>query len=381
MAWHHGNRHGNALGGAEQDIRGRIAAAWNAGWQPVELVRQVRRSTDMATTRLALVAISADHARRDPSTLDTRWIAQLAEMQLPRVESATGWIEAWAAAEGIEWPGPAAAALALLDALATIRPLPILIPPPGADRVTTIDLTAHSNDPILKRVRALLAQAESTNFEAEAETFTAKAQELMARHAIDMAMVAANSRHSERPDTIRIPIDDPYVSGKSLLLQFVAEASRCRAVFHPGFAISSVVGFPGDLAATETLFTSLLIQVQVAMQAAAASAAAGTRSRSRSFRSAFLLAYAHRIAERLAEINARVMADAEAEIGRSILPVLAKRSSVVDDSVGELFGRLTSSPRRRDIDPAGWASGRSAADRARLNRGDLTERAPALETR
>ena len=100
---------------------------------------------------------------------------------------------------------------------------------------------------MLDRVRALLAQAESTTFEAEAETFTAKAQQLMTRHAIDMAMVSAGSRRAERPDTIRIAIDDPYLAAKSLLLQLVAASSRCRAVFHQRFAMSSVVGFAADL--------------------------------------------------------------------------------------------------------------------------------------
>jgi hypothetical protein len=342
-----------------------VAAAWNAGWQPTELARQVRRTADAITARLALVAISADHAARAPSTLDPRWIAQLTELHLPAVTASAGWIEAWARGERLPWPATIRAAVALVDSLATIAPLPILIPPPGArtERETIIDLTAHSDDPILKRVRALLAQAESTTYEAEAESFTAKAQELMTRHAIDAAMLATDARRSERPGTIRIPIDEPYVNGKSLFLHVVAASSRCRAVFHPRFAMSSVIGFGGDLAATETLFTSLLIQAQVAMHA--------STKRSRSFRSAFLLAYANRIAERLAEINAHVVADAEAETGRSILPVLAARSSLIDETMSEMFGRVTTSARRRDIDAEGWESGRRAADRARLNTGEV----------
>ena len=56
--------------------------------------------------------------------------------------------------------------------------------------------------------------------------------------------------------------------------------------------MSAVVGFAADVAATEVLFTSLLVQAQTAMQAAAATAPAGARTRSRSFRSAFLVAYA-----------------------------------------------------------------------------------------
>ncbi|MGO9874343.1 MAG: DUF2786 domain-containing protein [Acidimicrobiia bacterium] len=370
---------------AERQVRRMVAAAWNGGWQPLELARQVRRATDAVTARLALVAIAADHAVRAESTLDSRWVEQLGELDLPAVAAGTALLAAWARDEQLTWPEQVRSVVALLQSLAAISVIQILIPPPGAgsDHEAIIDLTSKADDPMLNRVRALLAQAESTNYQAEAEAFTAKAQELMTRHAIDMAMVSTSTRRSERPATIRIPIDEPYVDAKSLLLQIVAENSRCRAAFHQRFAMSSVVGFADDLNATETLFTSLLVQAQVAMHAAATSAPPGTRTRSRSFRAAFLLAYAERVAERLAEINSYVVADAEAESGQAILPVLAARSSLVDATVAEIFGQLTTSAVRGGHDPAGWASGHMAADRAQLSFGglaqaDLTFSDPAL---
>lgn len=365
---------------AERQILRKVGAAWNAGWQPMEVARQVRRTTDAVTAKLALVAIAADHARRRASTLDTRWVAQLIALDLPPDPAGNAWLAEWARHVQLTRREQVRSVVALLQSLATISPIPILIPPPGAraGHDTIIDLASKANDPMLDRVRALLAQAESTKYEAEAETFTAKAQELMTRHAIDMAMVSASAQRSEQPGTIRIPIDEPYVDAKSLLLQFVAESSRCQAVFHQRFAMSSVVGFADDLDATETLFTSLLVQAQVAMHAAATSAPPGTRTRSRSFRSAFLMAYAQRVAERLAEINRYVVADAEAETGRSILPVLAARSSLVDATVGEMFGRLGTTAVRGGLDAAGWASGHMAADRAQLNFGDLAQPIPTL---
>jgi hypothetical protein len=84
------------------------------------------------------------------------------------------------------------------------------------------------------------------------------------------------------------------------------------------------------------------------------------------------------VGERLAEINAHVVADAEAETGRSILPVLAARSSIVDATVGEIFPKLGTMRSRAGVDPAGWASGRMAADRAKLNSGDLTKPTRAI---
>jgi hypothetical protein len=365
---------------AERQVRRMVGAAWNGGWQPMELARQVRRATDAVTARLALVAIAADHAGRSGSTLDTRWVAQLGELDLPPVAAGDAWLATWAHDERLTWPEPVRSVVALVQSLAAISVIQILIPPPGAGtgHDAIIDLTSKADDPMLNRVRALLAQAESTNYQAEAEAFTAKAQELMTRHAIDMAMVSTSTRRSEQPATIRLPLDEPYVDAKSLLLQIVAENSRCRAVFHQRFAMSSIVGFADDLNATETLFTSLLVQAQVAMHAAATSAPPGTRTRSRSFRAAFLMAYAERVAERLAEINTYVVADAEAERGQAILPVLAARSSLVDATVAEIFGQLTTTAVRGGHDPAGWASGHTAADRAQLNFGDLAQPDPPL---
>ena len=350
-----------------------IGAIWRSGWQPTEVARQVLRTTSPPIGRLALVAIAADHTNRSTATLDPRWITQLDALDLPRVEASTGWLGAWAEREQMPWSELVETAVALLKSLASLSGLPILIPPPGtrADPDTRIDLTARTNDPMLNRVRALLALAESTTFDAEAEAFTAKAQELMTRHAIDSALVSAGRDRSERPLTIRVALDDPYVAAKSQLLHHVAKHSRCVSVHLRRYAMSSVTGFAGDVAASELLFTSLLVQAQTAMHTAAATAPAGAPARSRSFRSAFLFAYAHRIGERLAEINAGVIKRAEAETSRSILPVLAARSSVVDATVAEMFGELSRSRARRGYDAAGWASGRGAADRARLNSGGL----------
>ena len=360
-----------------------VGAIWRSGWQPTELARQVVRTTSPPVGRLVLVAIAADHANRRAATLDPRWIAKLDALDLPRVEAATGWLAAWAEREQVPWSELVEAAVALLRSLASLSGLPILIPPPGAhaDHDAHIDLTARTNDPMLNRVRALLALAESTTFDAEAEAFTAKAQELMTRHAIDSALVSAGSDRSERPLTIRVPLEDPYVDAKSQLLHHVAKHSRCVSVYLRRYAMSSVTGFAGDVAASEMLFTSLLVQAQTAMHTAAAAAPAGARARSRSFRSAFLFAYAHRIGERLAEINAGVIKRAEVESSRSILPVLAARSSVVDATVAEMFGELSRSRVKRGYDADGWASGRGAADRARLNTGGLPapQRVPARQ--
>ncbi len=269
----------------------------------------------------------------------------------------------------------------MVDALATLGlpPLDPVLPPPGSGPSGAARASAGAgsagatNDPVLERIRALLAKAESTTFEAEALAFTAKAQELMTRHAIDAALLdAGRVADRDAPVTIRVPIDPPYADAKSWLLQVVAEAGRCRAVFHNRLDLSSLVGFADDVASVELLFTSLLVQAQTALSQAARHAPAGTRVRSQGYRSAFLLSFSDRIGERLREINDEVFATVEAEQGGAFLPALRSRLDEVDDAVTDRFGELASGRVRGGYDAAGWSGGRLAADNAQLAFADVT---------
>lgn len=365
------------VGAAEQATLVRLmAAAWSRGWQPAEVVRHVRRTCGAAAAGLAALVIGVDHADRAADTLDPRWVAQLETLDLSPVDPVSGWLADWVEC-GRTARHDAIAGVTMLELCLTLLvPLPIIVPPPGAQRGFVSTSSAPSNDPMLNRVRALLAQAESTNFEAEAETFTAKAQELMTRHAIDAVALqqgarGSGSRGSEAPITIRIGIDDPYLKAKTVLLACVAKHSRCRTVIHGSLGIASIVGLADDVSATEILFTSLLVQVQTAMRSAAANSRPGAYERKRAFRASFVIAYAYRIGERLAAINAAIIADVETETHQSLMPVLAARSALVDAAVDEMFGKLRPMSSRIGIDGAGWESGRLAADRARLNSGDL----------
>ena len=117
---------------------------------------------------------------------------------------------------------------------------------------------------VLEKVRGLLAKAESTEFEDEADALTAKAQELMARYSIDQAMVARET-DSEEPSGRRIGVDDPYAQGKANLLAVIAGANRCRSVWLASYGFSTVVGFAGDIDIVEVLYLSLLVQATRAM--------------------------------------------------------------------------------------------------------------------
>jgi hypothetical protein len=372
-----------------------LSRMWDGGWLPGELIREVKRATSANGERLAARAVAADHAGRDPSTLHPDWRRHVEQLGLPSDISSRRWLLSPSLVESfttrLDWPDVIELASSITFALCNLTRLDEVIPPPGAETASRsiADLSSQAADPILTKVRQLLAQAESTNFDAEAETFTAKAQELMARHAIDAAVVWDRQERTEEPITIRIAIDDPYVEAKNLLITVVAEASQCRAVIHTRYHLASLVGFESDLVWCETLYTSLLVQAQRELARAGATDRAGGRRRSRSFRSSFLTAYAHRIGERLDDVNAHVQDTAadvasldnlDGDIGptttaspaaSTLLPVLASRRAAVDDAVDARFGALTAGPSRRVGDAAGWNAGRQAADRAHLARGDL----------
>jgi hypothetical protein len=233
-------------------------------------------------------------------------------------------------------------------------------------------MSTHPDDAWLRRVQALLAKAESTEFPAEAETLLAKAQELMARHAIDEAMLQAAGGRADEIVSEPVDLPSPYAGPKASLLCRVAEANGCRAVIvrsaGGGQRRCVLVGHRADIDRATTLFAAL------ALHAAreALRSPVPPYDTPRRFRHAFLLAFANRIGERLAEAArvARVQAEQEAAgrdaaSGSEMAVVLADRSDAVERAIEEQF------PRVRVVRPqassfAGARSGRAAADGAAL---------------
>ncbi len=356
-----------------------VQSAWTFGWQPLDLVHVLLRRTS-ASHRSILVAAMATERSALESTgrgdrVDGRWDAQLERINaVSEPESTTTRLFA---AVAINDPAKLTAEVAqVVDIIAVIVTLPKLerlMPPPGeahpnATRspASATNVTAsHLDAKVLARVRALLAKAESTTFDEEADALTSKAQELMARHAIDLAMLDASAPTHGAPTARRIHLDDPYVDAKSTLLAVVASENRCQAVFTPGFGFSTVFGFDADIDIVELLFTSLLTQATSAMVAADKQVDRSGRSRTRSFRQSFLIAFAYRIGERLREATAHAAEQAAEDLGDSFLPVLATRAAQVESLVAETFPK-TRTKRQSISNSDGWHAGRAAADKASL---------------
>jgi hypothetical protein len=223
----------------------------------------------------------------------------------------------------------------------------------------------------MRRIRSLLAKAESTVFPEEADALTAKAQELMAAHAIDEALLAADPGVGSRSAGVterRLHLEPPYLDAKMHLVTAVAGANGVRSAWFSSYGIAVLVGAPADLDAVELLSTSLLVQAGRAM--AAAGRLGDPHARSRGFRRAFLLAYAVRVGERLAESRRTATTEATtaaAARGTDLAPVLRSREAAVAEAFDELFPRLRTR-RTATVDRTGWLTGRAAADTADLRR-------------
>ncbi|MEU8138308.1 DUF2786 domain-containing protein [Streptodolium elevatio] len=381
----------------------RVAAGcWARGWQPADVVRMVDRAfADERPAdrhvRIAVDVVAAAQRRESAAAGGPRWQRQIRELDA----------DVWWDGDDTYLPGLAArmnvtrftCAGYVLEVLRVLARLPGIVPlhaeaaepgpRHGADPAAANGRGTGAEPPrMLGRIRALLAKAESTEFPEEAEALSAKAQELMARHSIDEALLAAGpgAGPGVRPTAVRVGVDAPYDEAKAMLLDAVAEANRCRTVWSPDFGFSTVIGFDTDVDAVELLYTSLLVQATAAMTRAGGRSRGGrNRSGSRDFRQSFLIAYAGRIGERLsaaalrAEREAAREAAAGAGAGRvdadgaaspagsddALLPVLAARDVAVREAAEEMFPNLTTH-RVRIRDEEGWIHGKAAADRARL---------------
>ena len=243
----------------------------------------------------------------------------------------------------------------------------------------------------LDTVRKLLAKAERAATPDEAQSYTAKAVELMVRHGIDEALVAAahgrGSRGSPGGDEIgtsHIAVSDPYSAGKARLLAWTASAMRCRAVLHEvgggRVAAVTVLGFAADRARVELLYTSLLLQTGRQMAVLRPPVAGESVA---AYRRSWLHGFAVRVHRRLIEAEEAAAADAAwaadgsarsedsgapaSAAVTSVALVLAERSDQVSRAYAEMFPHLGRA-RRSTLSGSGYAAGERAGIRADLGR-------------
>ena len=248
---------------------------------------------------------------------------------------------------------------------------------------------------VAEKVRKLLAQAEDpAATPEEAQTFTAKAQQLMTKYAIDLAMIT----DAERIDRVverGWRIAGPYAAHKVSLVNAVSRANDCRAIYTSldgGARYIEVVGFPGDVEWVETLSASLVLQLTVVLGAAMRVKPA--RVHGRTFAVGFVEGFVQEVSARLHKARREAVAAADAERsraawpdeslfaskqsradGRSVELVLVAKARRVEDEFKVRFPGARSVSRYTRLSSwAGYAPGREAGRRANLARGSVGTR-------
>jgi len=196
-------------------------------------------------------------------------------------------------------------------------------------------------DPLLARVRKLLAKAENTGVTpAEAEALTAKAAELMAKYGIDRALLAADRPETDRPADRVIDVGNPWARVQAHLLCGLASALRCQCVILPRPGPGSrihIFGYSSDIERTDVLYTSLLVQM---WQGLAATQVPGWSRSPRAWRRSWLLGFAAAVIARVRaaedEATRRATAPAAGSGSRTSL-VLADRSLVIRHNIEQAY--------------------------------------------
>jgi hypothetical protein len=233
-------------------------------------------------------------------------------------------------------------------------------------------------DPLLARVRKLLAKAENAGVTpAEAQALTAKAAELMAKYGIDRALLAAERPETDRPADRVIDVGNPWARVQAHLLCGLASALRCQCVILPRPGPGSrihVFGFSSDIERTDVLYTSVLVQM---WQGLAAAQVPGWSANSRAWRRSWLLGFAAAVIARVRaaedEATRRATAPAAGSGSRTAL-VLADRTLVIRHNIEQAYPVTRTS--RVTYSGNGYGAGYTQGQRADIGTARL-RRSPA----
>lgn len=212
-----------------------------------------------------------------------------------------------------------------------------------------------------EKVALLLAKAEGTDNPAEAEAYTAKAEELMLKHGIEEAHVQAK-RPGAKADPIiieRIHIKGTYESATVTYGYAVAPSFHCKSYQsknqRDGGLFIWLVGHTSDVEQAAILVRSMLVQSEMAMrhwwENGGRERSGYDRSTKKLARRQFMFGFGNGVRERLREIHNRVVE--ESEPGTAL--VLFDRAKKVDYWVDEYltFGKN----RSRSLKGGSYAAG------------------------
>jgi hypothetical protein len=236
-------------------------------------------------------------------------------------------------------------------------------------------MTTPDNDRMLRKVRALLDLAENAAAtEEERNTAMATATEMMAKYGIDQAMANARGQIREEIIARRIDILNPYGYEKASLAAYIGDALNCQVVSHRfGTTYNGVtmIGYQNDVARTEMLYTSLLLQATRQIMDVRPEYSWPTPSETTRYRKNWFMAFAVRVGRRVLAIEiraARRFEDDHAGAGTAL--VLADRKTQAQVFRDTLFTDLEAH-KRRDRRGDGAREGALAGQVADIGDGKL----------
>lgn len=234
--------------------------------------------------------------------------------------------------------------------------------------------TGTASEGTLSRIRGLLAKAENTPYEQEAETYRAAAFALIAKHSIDEALVAGPRPEADEMGETTIELDGSYGDARAALVGAIARAMHCYTLNwrdRRGVAPSrvTVYGRRSDREKVELLYTSLLLQATRQLAAVQPEGYGRTSAgRTRAARRSWLYGFAYTVEDRLTEKFEEAVAGTGTEL------VLADRRDAAQQYAKSLH-KIGKPRTARLSDAAAMQAGAAAGRRADLGTERLGGRA------
>jgi hypothetical protein len=227
---------------------------------------------------------------------------------------------------------------------------------------------------MLAKIRAMLAKAESTEFEAEAESYRVLAYRLAEKYSIDRAMLQASRPEQERdkPGRRKFQFEGSYTMEQLDLLAYIAFSYGGRAVqdTYRGRAYEATIyAFESDLDMIELLYTSLRLQ-QVGELRKAKIPDYLWRGEIARWKRSWMKGFSKRVYDRLVQQRARAASEYDrdhgmAADGTGAELVLVNRKAQVDLYFTDSTGAMGTAKRRNiGLDYDGLNQGEKAGGRA-----------------
>lgn len=249
-----------------------------------------------------------------------------------------------------------------------------------------------SEERVLDKIGKLLAQAEGTNNEHEADAFVTRAQELATTYAVDLELARARqaARRLKHVDELfeqrKLVIGERGKRGnRQLVVLYLVVADPNDVMVNVAGDSTFVLGFgyPADLDVVEQLWASLATQMA---SAAARRLRAGEHRHAQvaavSWRLSFYEGWMHAVQKRLTEARDRAVKAHDAQphegavstSGALVLREKAERVREFHDRASEARGSWRGGRGDRQVSGSAWRAGERDGRVARLGEPELGER-------